>query len=154
MRILNIILSLVCINAFAGFIPTAEEAKELRIKAESGDAEAQCDLGCYYKYSSNATKDYIEAVKWFRKSAEKGNAYAQYYLGICYAFGEGVMKDQVEAYAYYNIGGITNELARMNRDDLEKKMTASQIEAGVSRSKELQAEIEDMKKNKWWQIIK
>jgi hypothetical protein len=153
MRTLTIILSLICINAIAGHI-TAEQVQELKIKADSGDDEAQCNLGCYYKYSSNASKDYIEAVRWFRKSAEKGNAYAQYYLGICYAFGEGVMKDQVEAYAYYNIGGITNELARMNRDDLEKKMTPAQIEAGIKRAKEIQKEIEARKNPKWWQITK
>ena len=81
-----------------------------------------------------------------KEQAEKGDAVAQCNLGVYYYKGEGVLKDLVEAYAYYNLAGITLEDARENRDNLEKEMTPSQREAGVKRSKELQAEIEARRK--------
>lgn len=49
-----------------------------KIKAESGDAEAQCELGLWYVNQ----KDYEQAGKWFRKSAEQGNACGQYNMGM------------------------------------------------------------------------
>jgi len=150
MRLVALILSLVCINAFAKV--SEEELQETKNKADQGDSNAQCSLGLYYKFVSKP-KDIIEALKWFRKSAEQGDANGQYYLGNCYDFGEGVIKDQVEAYAYYNLSGITYELARMRRDELEKNLTPSQIEAGIKRAKEIQKEIDAIKNPPWWKKI-
>jgi hypothetical protein len=108
MRILTIILSLVCLSAFAEFTP--------------------------------------EDFKQLKELAEKGDAYAQNNLGNRYYNGEGALKDTVEAYAYYNLAGIALQMARNNRDKLEKEMTPSQLEAGVKRSKELLALVEANKK--------
>ena len=166
MRILTIILSLVCVSAFAELPPSLERNKDsikvyetwkvkadqgdayyqrlikkfedLKVKAEQGDAQVQCCLGMAYL---KVLKDPVEAVKWFRKSADQGDPGAQWLLGVCYMDGGGVLKDPVEAYAYFNLGGVTY-LARKDRDILEKEMTPSQIEAGIKRSKELQKEIE------------
>ena len=125
-----------------------EAAKWYRKSAEQGNANAQCSLGqCYYK-GEGVLKDPVEALKWFRKSAEQGDAIAQFELGVCYYEGDGVLRDPVEAYAYFNLAGITSEPARKCRDKLEKEMTPSQIEAGVKRSKELQAIVEANKKAK------
>lgn len=120
-----------------------EEAfKWYRKSAEQGFAEAQGRLGLCYSKGRGVLKNPEEAVKWYRKSAEQGLAEAQCNLGLCYANGDGVLKDTVEAYAYFNIAGITLELARKNRDNLEKRLTPSQLELGQRRSKELQKEIE------------
>jgi len=182
MRILTIILSLVCLSAFAEITPEQfEKTKELaekgdakaqsylgrcyykgdgvlkdsveavrwyRKSAEQGTGVAQCNLGFCYENGVGVLKDPAEAVKWYKKSAEQGFAQAQYNLGNCYRNGDGVSKDLVEAYAYYNLAGITFQMARNERDKLEKEMTASQIEAGVKRSKELQALVEANKKAK------
>lgn len=188
MRFLTLILSLLCVSASAKFTP--EELNDWKLKAEQGDAEAQCRLGLCYSSGDGVTEDKTEAVKWYRKAAEKGNARALFNLGYSYQEGSGVIKDgaesikwfhkaaaqgdvqglfmlgcnyedgygliknPVEAYAYFNIAGITSKVAGERRDRLARKMTPSQIEAGVNRSKELQAEVEDMKKSKWWQITK
>ena len=116
--------------------------------AEQGIAEAQSSLGSCYCIGAGVLKDPIESVKWYRKAAEQGDATAQYWLGLYYHSGFGVSKDPVEAYAYYNLAGIALQMARNEHDKLEKEMTPSQREAGVKRSKELQALVEANKKAK------
>jgi hypothetical protein len=140
MRLLTIILSLLCLSAFAEVTP-GEFAKTKEL-AEKGEAISQFNLGRIYYNGDGVSKDLVEAAKWWRKAAELGNAMAQYNLGCCYDSGEGVLKDSVEAYAYYNLAGITLQVARKNRDILAKEMTPEQLNAGQKRSKELQAEIE------------
>src|SRR5437870_491064 len=75
--------------------------KEVRAKAEAGDAESQVELGRRYDKGEGVAKDYVEAVKWYRKAAEQNDAKAQYALGVCYANGTGVAKDYVEAVKWY-----------------------------------------------------
>ena len=76
-------------------IEDSKELTELRAKAESGDADAQNNLGVCYYNATGVTKDYVEAVKWCRKAAEQNHAVAQVNLGVCYANGNGVVKDDV-----------------------------------------------------------
>ena len=53
---------------------------------------------------------------------------AQYNLGVMYANGEGVPKDDVQAYLWFNLAAAQgDELARTNRDNIEKQMTKAQI---------------------------
>lgn len=65
--------------------------------ADSGDAEAQIELGsCYYR-GLGVSKDLTKAVEWEQKAAEQGYAFAQNYLGLCYYNGWGVSKDLTKA---------------------------------------------------------
>jgi hypothetical protein len=71
------------------------------VKAETGDAQAQADLGrCYYN-GKGVTTNVVESVKWYRKAAEQGNATGENGLGWCYENGDGVTKDLVEAVKWY-----------------------------------------------------
>jgi TPR repeat protein len=99
MRILTLILSLVCLSAFAEVTP--EQFEKIEKKAQEGFYPAQCDLGICYFTGDGVLKNYAQAVIWFRKSAEQGWAPAQCYLGICYQRGYGVRKDNVEALKWY-----------------------------------------------------
>ena len=99
MRILTIILSLVCLSAFAEVTP--EQVKKIKELAEKGDAISQYNLGWYYANGEGVSKDLAEAAKWYRKSADQGNAYAQYNLGWYYANGKGVSKDLAEAVKWF-----------------------------------------------------
>ncbi len=65
----------------------------LRAKAESGNADAQNDLGWMLDTGDGVPEDDAEAVKWYRKAAEQNHAVAQCNLGYAYANGEGVGKD-------------------------------------------------------------
>ena len=130
-------------SASAGMTPEEVKAFEgYKAKAEKGDAEAQYNLGLCYFYGTGVAKDEVEAVKWYRKAAEQGDAKGQCNLAACYARGTGVAKYPVEAYAYWNLAGITVEVARNNLAILEKEMSPDQIAAGKKRTKELQKEID------------
>jgi TPR repeat protein len=73
----------------------------LRVKAESGDAEAQSRLGECYLKGEGVPKDDAQAVTWYRKAAEQGLAEAQFYLGVFYAAGKKVLKDSAQAFKWY-----------------------------------------------------
>ena len=53
------------------------ELEELTLKANSGDSEAQNDLGENYYYGEGVKQDYKEAIKWYKQSAEQGNTKAE-----------------------------------------------------------------------------
>ena len=88
------------------FVPTTyaedDPLETLRLKAEQGDAEAQCALGFGYELGKkDIPQDNKEAVKWYRKSAVQGDEGAQFYLGYMYRHGKGVPQDNKEAAKWY-----------------------------------------------------
>lgn len=70
---------------------TAEQQKSAiekayKTKAESGDAEAQYQLGsCYYNGGFGFTKDFTEAIKWYQKAADQNYPNMQLLLASAYA---------------------------------------------------------------------
>ena len=173
MRILTLILSLVCLSAFAEddvnlTVKMAES--DLKITtglAQQGDPKAQYKLARMYRsgvtvygestnknggfYRPSVTvvkKNPVEAAKWYLKSAQNGHVLAELELAILYLKGEGVKKDPVEAYAYYYslaAVGLT-KYAEEQVKVLEDVLSPSQIEAGQKRSQEISALIEANKK--------
>jgi len=130
MRIFALILSLVCVNAFAAI--TQEEFSQLRKQAEQGDAAAQCELGTCYSWGEGVQKDLVEAVKWYRKGAEQGDALSQYQLAVCYDKGLGVQINLAEAIilfrksanqgfvnAQYNLAGCYEYGDGVQKDQVE-----------------------------------
>jgi TPR repeat protein len=110
----------------------AEVAKEIRTRAEQGDANAQYRLGYSYRWGAGVAQDYAEAFRWFRKAAEQGNAYAQFYVGFLYHQGWGVVRDDAEsarwyrkaadqgyAYAQANLGLMYSDGQGVPRDEAE-----------------------------------
>jgi len=111
--------------------PAGNTAEFIR-KAESGDAQAQFELGRMYDNGQGVTKDEAEAVRWYRKAAEQGHEWAQYDLGVAYDNGEGVAKDATEALrwyrkaaeqgdsdAQYSLGVAYHEAQGVTKDDAE-----------------------------------
>ncbi len=94
---------LLCVFGLLLSVAFAQSLDETRKKAESGDADAQFNLGLMYANGDGVPKDSAEAVKWYRKSAEQGSALAQTNLGLMYANGTGVPKDAVEAVKWYRL---------------------------------------------------
>lgn len=87
---------LVCFSCFA-FMAWGQDSELIR-KAESGDVEAQFELGWNYYYgASGFDKNEDEAAKWFLKAAEQGHAEAQNNIGCFYWWGKGVPKDKDKA---------------------------------------------------------
>jgi TPR repeat protein len=116
----------------------------IKMRAESGDSEAQFKLGLMYATGDGVLKDDTEAFKWQRKAADQGFAAAQASLGVMYMSGKGVPKDDVEAYAWFNIAAVSFVPAQKLRDRLE--LTPEEKARAQKRSTELYNEIEDRKK--------
>lgn len=77
--------------------------------AESGDAEAQYNLGWMYSNGEGLVQDYKEAVKWYRKAAQQGDSDAQLNLGYMYDNGYGLLQDHKRAHMWYNISRSNGE---------------------------------------------
>jgi len=89
--------------------------EDLKAKAESGDVQAQFNLGSDYANGNGVGKNWGEAAGWYRKAAEQNDAKAQFALGNCYHFGLGVLKDEVEACKWYSLAAAQgNENAKAN----------------------------------------
>ena len=82
--------------------PYAElSAKQLRVLAEQGDAEAQFMLAGRYKKGRGVRESLSKVVEWYTKAAEQGHSGAQNNLGVCYNHGRGVEKDYAKAVEWY-----------------------------------------------------
>ncbi len=82
-------------------------------------------------------KDYATALREFRPFAEQGLADAQYLLGDMYEEGEGVIEDYALAHMWWNIAASQGkEVAKKNRDRVEKEMSPTQIETAHKLARE------------------
>ena len=85
-----------------GAVPAfADSFEELLRRAQSGNAQAQFELGLMYDEGEIVDQNSSEAVKWYRKAAQQEHAGAQFYLGVAYMEGWGVRRDYSEAARWY-----------------------------------------------------
>ncbi len=87
--------------ADTGNVEYIQMVRDLRVRAEAGDADAQLNLGGAYFKGQGVNRDYAEATKWFLMAAQQGQSLAQFNLGMMYATGEGVAQDHAEAAKWY-----------------------------------------------------
>jgi cell division septation protein DedD len=71
--------------------------------AEEGDAQAQLQLGGFYRTGRGVARDDQAAIRWYRAAAEKGLAEAQFELGKVYDTGTGGPRDPFEAVRWYRL---------------------------------------------------
>jgi TPR repeat protein len=112
--------------------------QKLTSLAESGNLEAQFNLGVMHELGKGALKDFKESVKWYKQASDQGYALAQAKLANLYFLHGGVSKDYAEIYILCNLAvaqGI--ETAIGLRDVAEKYMTRDQIEKAQERSREM-----------------
>jgi hypothetical protein len=84
--------------------PFAEDRlAQLQKQADSGNADAQFNLGSMYHKGEGLAKDVTKAFEWYQKAAAQGNASAQEALGRMYARGEGVARDLAKAFELLQI---------------------------------------------------
>lgn len=69
--------------------------------AETGNMEAQTDLGLAYGNGNGTVQNYTKAIYWYNKAARQGYAQAQFNLGLYYENGWGVLKDPQQAIKWY-----------------------------------------------------
>jgi len=108
--------------------PDADYIKDLRSRAESGDSDAQYELGTLYQEGDGLRQSDSEAVKWFRKSASQGDSNGQTSLGFAYRGGFGVPHDLILAYMWFDLAARQgNEGALSLRSSTAELMTYDQI---------------------------
>lgn len=76
--------------------------KEILLKANQGDAEAMCSLGCCYTHGDGVETDRDKALVWYQKAVELGNARAMRELATCYFCGYGVRQNMKKAFELYH----------------------------------------------------
>ena len=73
----------------------------LRPLAESGDADAQFNMGILHDTGQGVPQDYREAARWYAAASGQSHSTAQYNLGLLYFEGKGVERDQAKALDLY-----------------------------------------------------
>jgi len=81
---------------------TPGNAEPLLTAANSGDANAQAQLGEKYLLGEGVAKDYDLALLWYRKAAEQNNPKGQLGMAALYFNGNGVVRDYVEAFQWFH----------------------------------------------------
>ncbi|MBV6288638.1 tetratricopeptide repeat protein [Pseudomonas aegrilactucae] len=97
--------------------------------AQSGDAQAQFELGEFYYDGKNTAQDLNKALSYFEQASLQGHAQAQYLLGTMFFRGEGVAANNVQAYIVLKMAAVNGAedaldladevSAKMQRDELE-----------------------------------
>src|SRR4030067_815197 len=71
--------------------------EKFRGPAESGNAQAQYNIGVMYFTGSGVQEDYVKAAEWYGKAAENGHSDAKAALGAMHYEGKGMPLDFDEA---------------------------------------------------------
>lgn len=111
----------------------------IKVRAASGNADAQFDLALMLAGGEGEDRDYGQAIHWYTKAADQDHALAQLNLGIMYAQGKGVARDdaradnwirrsaeQGHASAQFNLGV---RCQRSSLSEPEREATESRIES-------------------------
>lgn len=110
--------------------------RQLRIAAESGEAEAQFNLGVFCERSLDdngyaVEGDRVAAIRWLLAAAEQGLPRAQSRLAALYATGPNASGNYVNACAWFllasaNSHGIHREQARDGYQRIAARLTQAQ----------------------------
>ena len=100
--------------------------------AESGDVEAQTNVGEIYERGMGVAPDYEAAAKWYQKAADKNYSRALFNLGTMYEQGLGVPQDSLKALNLYRQAwGVPEDniifasAAQREQDELRKELDAA-----------------------------
>lgn len=97
--------------------------------AQSGDRQAQFELGLLHYQGVVIAHDLTQALYWFEQASLKGHAEAQYYLGLMFFRGEGVPVNYVQAFIILKMASVNGSDDAMDAaDQVYMQMTQGQIE--------------------------
>lgn len=78
--------------------------------AESGNAQAQNNVGYMYEEGLGVPQNYLLAMNWYRQAADNELAQAQHNMGMLYYHGYGVAQNLEEAFRWFKMAA-NQELA-------------------------------------------
>ncbi|MCY1413792.1 Localization factor PodJL [compost metagenome] len=118
--------------------------------AQSGDVQAQYELGMFYYDGKNAPRDLDQAITYFEQASLQGHAQAQSQLGVMFFRGEGVKANNVQAYILLKMAAVNGDedaldyadevSGQMRRDELE---VATQVLGQIFRKYLLELQTAD-----------
>ncbi|HLJ48233.1 MAG TPA: tetratricopeptide repeat protein [Bryobacteraceae bacterium] len=103
--------------------------------ADSGDPNAQFNIGLMYFDGKGVPQDFEKAVEWFRRAANQGYAKAQKNLGEMYYSGKGVKRDYVQAYVWLSVCAASGDQNCVDHRDI----VAGKLNAGKLSTAQRQA---------------
>ena len=113
--------------------------KEWKPIAESGDAQAQLNLGLMYLDGTGVPQSFPDAIHWFRRAADQGQTQAQLNLGAMYGVGKGVKRDYIQAYKWLALCAASgDDKCTAQRDLVAKKLSASKLAEAQRQAKDWQ----------------
>ncbi|WP_137888489.1 tetratricopeptide repeat protein [Pseudomonas sp. 2FE] len=97
--------------------------------AQTGDPEAEFELGEFYYDGKRTPRDLAQALNWFEQASLQGHAQAQYRLGVMFFRGEGVPANNVQAYIVLKMAAVNGaEDALDTADQVAAQMPREQLE--------------------------
>lgn len=102
--------------------------------AESGDVEAQTNVGEIYERGMGVAPDYQAAAKWYQRAADKNYARALFNLGTMYEQGLGVPQDGLKALNLYRQawGVPEDNIIYASAAQREQDQIRSELEAAIA----------------------
>jgi TPR repeat protein len=108
--------------------------------ANRGDAEAQYQVGAFYRAGRGVSKDHTQAFRWYSKAAGSGHVNAQYNLGTMFEHGWGTGADPQQAHHWYQ------RAADAGHRQAQRKLTLLQGETRPDTTAALREAIRQRKK--------
>jgi hypothetical protein len=122
----------------------------LRPLAESGNPEAQYELGYFYHMGLVGAADFTKARSWYMRSANQGDADAMIQLAKMNGLGQGGPVDKKEAVKWLIIAGNSHKLAPdvatqadATRAKLADELDAADLAAATDVAKAFQPKLEN-----------
>ncbi len=97
--------------------------------AQSGNRDAQFELGDFYYQDLLTPRELPQALYWFEQASLQGHAQAQYFLGIMFFRGEGVPANNVQAFIVLKMSAVNGSEDALDAADLvAEQMPANERE--------------------------
>jgi predicted nucleic acid-binding Zn-ribbon protein len=121
--------------------------------AESGDVEAQVNVGEIYEKGLGLPPDHAVAASWYGKAAEQGSSRGAINLASLYEQGLGVNKDPIQALNWYRRASGIQDAVIMDSGTLnETREAVASMRAQVARSRDetdsLKAELDQTRRER------
>lgn len=97
--------------------------------ANSGDMQAQFEMGELFYRGERAEKDIDRALRWFEQASVQGHPGAQYQLGLMHYQGDGVTRNLPQAYIILKMAAVNGKDEAMDASDqIALQMNAEELD--------------------------
>ena len=88
--------------------PTPKEMiEQYKKRAELGDADAICNLGCdYFDGDYGMPQNHVKALELYHRAAELGHTESYHNIGFAYSNGDGVGRDEKKVVHYFELAAM------------------------------------------------